>query len=158
MVLEWGLILCLGSSLVFFGVWVFSRFFDQSSYHLRIATTGNVQHDLHLLLNDGQLALSNQFGTDSTGRIRPLIVESKMLTRNDILRGDRCGQFTVPGLDLRYYWNTPAKVFIWSIEQSLLIPALLSLVLTFWLHRRLGKRKTPPAPGNPQPALNSSPP
>ena len=73
MILEWGRILCLVTSVGLLTLWVVSRFFDQSSYHLRISTTGNLRHDLHLFLYDGQFALSNQFDRDSSGRFRPLM-------------------------------------------------------------------------------------
>jgi hypothetical protein len=141
MILEWGLILCLGASLALMSFWVLSRFFDRSSYHFRISTTGNLRHDLHVMLYDGLLALSNQFDRDSSGKIRPLVVQGKTLSKRDILRGDRCGQFTIPGLDLRYYWYAPSRGLIWSLEQSLLIPVGLLLLLTAWFRSRLGKLK-----------------
>jgi hypothetical protein len=135
----WGLIFCLGTALGLLTSWVVSRFFDRSSYHLKLSPTGNLRHDLHLFLYEGQFALSNQFDSNSSGRIRPLIVEAKMLIKRDLLRGDRCGQFTIPGLDLRYYWNAPSRGLIWSLEQSLLIPVGLLLLLTAWFRIRLGK-------------------
>src|ERR1700722_13910545 len=138
-ILEWGLIFCFGSALALLTSWVVSRFFDRSSYHLKLSPTGNLRHDLHLFMYEGQFALSNQFDSDSSGRIRPLIVEVKMLIKRDLLRGDRCGQFTIPGLDLRYYWNAPSRGLIWSLEQSLLIPVGLLLLLTAWFRIRLGK-------------------
>jgi hypothetical protein len=152
MILEWGLLLCLGTALALLTLWVVSRFFDRSSYHLKISTTGNLRHDLHLLLYDGQFALSNQFDRDSSGRIRPLIVEAKALIKRDILRGDRCGQLTIPGLDLRYYWNAPSRGLIWSLEQSLLIPVGLLLLLTAWFRIRLGKLKARTSHSSPQPS------
>jgi hypothetical protein len=138
-ILEWGLIFCLGTALGLLTSWVVSRFFDRSSYHLKLSPTGNLWHDLHLFLYEGQFALSNQFDSNSSGGIRPLIVEAKMLIKRDLLRGDRCGQFTIPGLDLRYYWNAPSRGHIWSLEQSLLIPVGLLLLLTAWFRIRLGK-------------------
>ena len=138
-ILEWGLFFCLGSALALLTSWVVSRFFDRSSYHLKLSPTGNLRHDLHLFMYEGQFALSNQFDSNSSGRIRPLIVEMKMLIKRDLLRGDRCGQFTIPGLDLRYYWNAPSRGLIWSMEQSLLIPVGLLLLLTAWFRIRLGK-------------------
>jgi hypothetical protein len=150
MMLEWGLLLCLGSALALSTLWIVSSFFDRSSYHLKISTTGNLRHDLHLFLYDGQFALSNQFDRDSSGRVRPLIMEAKALINRDILRGDRCGQLMIPGLDLRYYWNAPSRVLIWSLEQSLLIPAVLLLVLTAWFRIRLGKLKAITSHGSPQ--------
>ena len=138
-ILEWGLIFCFGSALALLTSWVVSRFFDRSSYHLKLSPTGNLRHDLHLFMYEGQFALRNQLDSDSSGRIRPLIVEAKMLIKRDLLRGDRCGQFTIPGLDLRYYWNAPSRGLIWSLEQSLLIPVGLLLLLTAWFRIRLGK-------------------
>jgi hypothetical protein len=150
MILEWGLILCLGTSVTLLTLWVVSRFYDRSSYHLRISTTGNLRHDLHLFLYDGQFALSNQFDRDSSGRIGPLIVEAKMLITRDRLRGDRCGRFTIPGFDLRYYWNAPTRGLIWSLEQSLLIPVGLLLLLTAWFRIHLARLKARTAHGTPQ--------
>jgi hypothetical protein len=150
MILEWGLILCLVASVGLLTLWVVSRFFDQSSYHLRISTTGNLRHDLHLFLYDGQFALSNQFDRDSSGRFRPLIVEAKMLIKNDRLRGDRCGRFTIPGLDLRYYWNAPSRGLIGSLELSLTIPVGLLLIITAWFLIRLGRLKARRPHGTPQ--------
>jgi hypothetical protein len=143
MMLEWGLILGFGASVAILTFWVVSRFFDRSSYHLRISATGNLRHDFHLFLDDGQFALSNQFDRDSSGRFRPLIVEAKMLNQSDRLRGDQCGRFAIPGLDLRYYWNAPSRGLIWSMELSLLIPVGLLLLLTAWFrisHGRLRVR------------------
>ncbi len=150
MILEWGLLLCLGTAFALLTLWIVYRFFDRSSYHLRISTTGNLRHDLHLFLYDGQFALSNQFDRDSSGRIRPLIVEAKALIRRDILRGDRCGQLMIPGLNLRYYWNAPSRGLIWSLEQSLLIPVVLLLLLTAWFRIRLGKLKALTSHSSPQ--------
>jgi hypothetical protein len=140
-ILEWGLILCLSSSVTLVTLWIITGFFDRSTYHLQISTTGNLRHDLHLFLYDGHFGLSNQFDRDSSGRIRPLIVDSKALIARDILRGDRCGRFTIPGFQLRYYWNAPSQGLIWSLQLSLLIPVGLSLLLATCFRIRLRSLK-----------------
>ena len=141
MILEWGLILGLGTSLALLTLWVVTRFFDRLPYHFRISTTGNVQHDLHLILYDGQFALSNHFNRDSSGRVRPLIVEARTLNNQDKLRGDWCGRVTIPGLDLAYYWNPLSCGLVWSVVQSLLIPVVVFLSLAARFRSRLSKLK-----------------
>jgi hypothetical protein len=140
-ILEWGLILCLASSLAPFTLWVVTGFFDRSSHHLRVSMTRSVQQDIHVILCDGRLALSNQFEMDSSGRIRPLILDAKGLTKGDISMGVRRERFSIPGVDLGYHWSPRPRSLIWSLEQSLLIPGGLLLLLTAWLRIRLGKLK-----------------
>jgi hypothetical protein len=122
-----------------------------------ISTVGNLRHDLLLLLYDCQFALGNQFDRNSSGRIRPLIVEAKTLVARDILRGDWCAQFSIPGFDLRYYLIAPSRGLIWSIQQSLLIPVKLLLLLTAWFRSRLGKLKASISHSIPQAAIDGQP-
>ena len=46
-------------------------------------------------------------------------------------------QFTIPGLDLRYYRNAADGYVIWSLRLPLLIPVVLLFVLAVWFRRRL---------------------
>jgi hypothetical protein len=55
-ILEWGMIFCLGTAPGLLTSWVVSRFFDRSSYHLKLSPTGNLRHDLHLFLYEGRFA------------------------------------------------------------------------------------------------------
>lgn len=126
-ILEWGLILSIGMALGLSTLWVVSRFFDRSSYHLRISTSRSVGDDLHLLVGEGDLSLCDQFDVDASGNVRPLIVDPRTLITSDILRGDRFGHFTIPGLDLRYYRFGPSGYLIWSLRLSMLVPIVLSL-------------------------------
>jgi hypothetical protein len=143
-ILEWGLILSVGMALALSTLWIFSKFFDRSTYHLRIPTSRSVGDDLHLLVGDGDLALCDQFDVDTSGKVRPLIIERRMLVPADILRGDRLGQLTTPGLDIRYYRFGPSGYLIWSLRLSLLIPVVLLSFLAFWFrhHLRRLRRRT----------------
>lgn len=126
-VLEWGWVLSVGMALGLSTLWVVSRFLDRSSYHLRISTSQSAGGDLHLLVREGDLALCDQFDVDASGNVRPLIVDPRSLVASDILRGDRFGRFTIPGLDLRYYRLAPSGYLIWSLRLSLLVPIVLFL-------------------------------
>jgi hypothetical protein len=142
-VLEWSLILSAGMALALSTLWVVSKFFDRSSYHLRISTSRSVGDDLHLLVGDGDLSVCDQFDVDASGNVRPLIVDSRKLVASDILRGDRLGQFTIPGLDLRYYRIASDGYVIWSLRLSLLIPSVLLFLLAVLLRRRLKRLRRP---------------
>jgi hypothetical protein len=96
-----------------------------------------VQDDIHLLFEGGNLALCDQFDVDVSGTVRPVIVGLRDLRPSDILRGDRAGQFTIPGIDIRYYRHAPDGYVIWSLRFSLLIPIVVSLLLAVLLQRRL---------------------
>lgn len=136
-ILEWSMILALGMALALSGLWGYSKFFDRSSYHLRIPTSRSVANDLHVLVGDGDLSLCDQFDVDASGNVRPLIVDSRKVRPADILKGDRFGGFSVPGLDLRYYRMASDGYVIWSLQQSLLIPAAVLFLLASLSHRRL---------------------
>lgn len=127
-ILEWGLIFSVGMTLAFTTLWGVSNFFDRSTYHLRLPTLRSMGDDLHLLVGEGDLSLSDQFEVDSSGNVRPLIVDPRRSVASDILRGDRFGQFTIPGLDLRYYWSAPFDDLIWSLRLSMLYFIVLSLL------------------------------
>jgi hypothetical protein len=142
MMLEWGLLLSFGATLAMLSMWVISRYYDPTPYHLRIATTGNVQHDLHILLAEGQLALCNQFERDSSGRVRPLVPGAGGISKRDRLRGDWRWQLTIPGFDFSLFWLARWRGLFWSLEQSLLIPAGLFLLLTTWFWFRLARLKS----------------
>jgi hypothetical protein len=136
-ILEWGLILSVGLALALATLWVVSRFVDRSSYHLRISTSGSVRDDLHLLVGDGDLALCDQFDVDASGNVRPLIVDSRTVRPSDILKGDRLGQLTIPGLEFRYYRMASDGYLIWSLKLTLLIPVIALFLLAVLFHRRL---------------------
>jgi hypothetical protein len=136
-VLEWSLILSVGLSLALSTLWVVSKFFDRSSHHLRIPTSRSVGDNLHLLVGDGDLSVCDQFNVDASGNVRPLIVDSRKVVASDIRRGDRLGQFTIPGVDLRYYRIASDGYVIWSLRLSLLIPSVLLPLVAVLLRRRL---------------------
>jgi hypothetical protein len=133
--LEWGLILCVGLTLAVSILWAVASFVDRSTYHLRFPTSRSVQDDLHLIVGAGELTLCDQFEMDTSGNSQPLIVEARNLTPSDRRRGDRVGGITVPGFDLRYYRHAPDGYIIWSLRLSLLIPAGCLFVLSFLLLR-----------------------
>ena len=132
--LEWSLILSSGIAFSLFTLWLVSSFFDRSSYHLKVSTSGNSDGDCHFVLRDGHFSISNDFDVNPAGRAGPLIIDPKSQIKLDVARGDRFRQFTISGLDLRTYWNGRARFRIWSLELSLLIPVLLSLLagVLFW--------------------------
>jgi hypothetical protein len=145
-VLEWGLIFSVGAGVTLVAVWASSRFVDRSSYHLRIATSSSVQDDLHIILADGALTLCDQFGVDASGNVVPVIVNTRTRTRADILLGNRGGQFTIPGLDVRYFRFARDGYVIWSTRLTLLFPALLFLLLAVFLRRRLQRQRNEAKP------------
>jgi hypothetical protein len=150
-ILEWGLLLSAGLALAIAMLWVVSRFFDRSSYHLRVATSRSVQDDLHLLVREGDLSLCDQFDVDASGNVRPLIVAARRVGSWGIESGDVVGQFTIPGLDIRYCRVASDGYLIWSLRLSLVIPAaflsLLALELRRCLKRLRIARQAGPQPG-----------
>ncbi len=142
-VIEWSLIFSVGMSLALSSLWVVTRFFDRSSYHLRVVTARSVGDHLHLLVRDGDLSICDQFDVDAAGKVRPLIVDSRKLIPSDFLRGDRLGQFTIPGVDLRYYRIGSDGYVIWSLSLSLLIPGALVFLLAVWLLGRFQRLRRP---------------
>jgi hypothetical protein len=136
-VLEWGLILSVGLTVALSSLWAYSRFFDRSTYHLRISTPRSVGNVLHVLVGDGDLSLCDQFDVDASGNVRTLIVDSRTVRAADIRRGDRFGGLAIPGLDIRYYRMAPGGYLIWSMRLSLLIPVALLFLLAFSFRRRL---------------------
>jgi hypothetical protein len=136
-ILEWGLILSAGLALALATLWVVSRFFDRSSYHLRVSTSGSVQDDLHLLVGEGDLSLCDQFDVDPSGNVRPLVVEARQVGPSGIRSGDVAGKFTIPGLDIRYCRVASDGYLIWSLKLSLLIPVVFLFLVALWLRRRL---------------------
>ncbi|HEV3263763.1 MAG TPA: hypothetical protein VG013_43410 [Gemmataceae bacterium] len=140
-ILEWGVILAVGSALALSTLWVVSRFFDRSSYHLRITTSKSVADDLHLLVGEGDLALCDQFDVDTSGTVRPLIVNHRDVVASNIPGGDRFGQFTIPGLDLRYCRIAPTDYLIWSLRVTMLFPIVLSLLGAALFRYRLKRRR-----------------
>jgi hypothetical protein len=144
-ILEWGLFLWAGMALSLLSLWVVFKFFDGSSYPYKIWTSHGVRGDLplYLLVGEGDLSLCNGFELDASGNARPWFVDSPKLIASDKLRGDRLGQFTIPGIDLRYYRNTSNgyAVWWWSLRLSLLLPAALMFLLAVLFRRRLCFRK-----------------
>jgi hypothetical protein len=136
-ILEWGWILSVGMALAVSSLWVYSRFFDRSPYHLRISTSRSVGDDIHVLVGDGNLSLCDQFEVEASGNVQPLIIDARNVRAADILRGDRFGGFTIPGFDLRYYRIATGGYVIWSLRSSLLIPVALLFLLAFFSRRRL---------------------
>ncbi len=142
-ILEWGWILSVGMALAVSSLWVYSRFFDRLPYHLRISTSRSVGDDVHVLVGDGNLSLCDQFDVEASGKVQPLIIDARKVRAADILRGDRFGGFTIPGLDLRYYRIAPDGYVIWSLRLSLLIPVALLFLLAFFSRRRLERLRVP---------------
>ncbi|WP_435016385.1 hypothetical protein TA3x_003951 [Tundrisphaera sp. TA3] len=135
--LEWALIFAVGMTLSLTSLWAVSRFFDRRIYHLRIQTSPSLGDHFYVIVGGGDLSLCDDFDSDASGNIRPYIVDPRRMIASDILRGDRAGQFTVPGIDLHYYRLMPAGSVIWSLRLSLLWPSLISLSGAFVLHSRL---------------------
>jgi hypothetical protein len=135
-ILEWGLMLWVGMALALSTLWVISRFFDRSTYHLRFAIPESVADDIHLLVRGGDLSLCNQFDADASGNVRPLM-DTVKLAASDIRRGDRLRHLTIPGVDLRYCRLASDGYVIWSLRLSLLIPVVLLFLLAILFRRRL---------------------
>ena len=64
-------------------------------------------------------------------------MHARDLSASDLKRGDRAWQFTIPGLDLRYYRMGDDGYVVWSLRLSLLVLVVLSFLLAFAIHRRL---------------------
>jgi hypothetical protein len=135
--LEWGWILSIGMAVAILGIWVYSKFFDRSTFHLRISMTRSVGGALHFLARDGNLSLCDQFEVDPTGRIGPLIIDTTRVTAADIRRGARFGGCTIPGFDLRYFRFASGDYLIWSVSLSLLVLAAPFFLLALLLRNRL---------------------
>jgi hypothetical protein len=155
-ILEWGLIFSVGMVLSLAMLWVASKFFDHSTYHLRIATSRSVSDDLHVLVGDGDLTLGDHFELDASGKVRPVVIDARTHAA-DIVRGDRIGQFTFPGLDLHYYRIASDGYLIWSLKLSLLIPGALIFLIAILFRRSLRRvRETPRRQSN-SPEINTMP-
>jgi hypothetical protein len=141
MILEWGALGWIGMALFLLTVWVVTKFSVHTSDHLRIPTSSSVRDDLHVVISEGDLSFCDQFDMDAAGNVRPMVADYLPLTRADSLRGDRAGQFTIPGLDLRYYRLGRDGYLIWSLTLSMLIPVALCLLIAAQFRNRLKKMR-----------------
>jgi hypothetical protein len=143
---EWGFILLAGAFLALSAFWAGSYYLGGSTSHLRIPTTHSVGDNLHVVAGDGSMYLFDQFESDASGNVRPMVVDLKTHIAPKVRRIGRC---TIPGLDLRYCQFDPDGYVVWSLRLSLLYPAIVALVGAILCHRlgRLeSKRRISPAP------------
>ena len=140
---EWGQLLAFGMALAILSLWAGSRFLDRSTYHVEITSSRGVQHNLHVLVANGDLALCNQFEVDASGNVRPLIINARNILPWDLQRGARFGGFAIPGLEARYYRMASGGYLIWSLRLSLLIPAAVLLLLGLFTWRLSSVRSRP---------------
>ena len=141
---EWGFILSSGIFLALSTLYGVSLV-EQTTNHFKISTTSDVWHDIHVLAGNGEIWLFNQFESDSSGNVRPLMVE---LRTHVAPKDGRIGRLTIPGFDLEYCQFLTFDDVAWSLKISLLYPAVLALVVTVLLHRLRraeSKRRISPA-------------
>jgi len=133
---EWGFLLSFGMALTLSVFWVISRFSDRATDHFRVSTSQSVQDDLHLLVGEGDFSLCDQFETDASGKVRPLIIDPRD-PQTILGSGDRTGRFTIPGIDLRYHRDARSGYVCWSVRLSLLIPVVILLACASLFRHRL---------------------
>ena len=142
---EWGFILSAGAFLALSTLYGVSLV-DQTTFHFKVPTTGNVWHDIHMLAGNGEVRLFNQFEIDPSGNVRSLIVD---LRTHLAPKDGRISRYTLPGCDIEYCRFSAFDDVAWSLRLSLLYPAIVALVGAVLCHRlgRLeSKRRISPAP------------
>jgi hypothetical protein len=135
---EWGFILSTGAFLALSALWAGSYYVGGSTSHLRIPTSDSVGGDLHVVAGDGSIYLFDQFESDASGNVRPMVVDLKTHIAPKVRRIGHC---TIPGLDLRYCQFDPDGYVVWSLRMSLLYPAIVALVGAVLFHR-LGRAES----------------
>jgi hypothetical protein len=97
-------------------------------------------YDVHVIVGNGDVSLSDQFEAAASGNIRPLIIMARNVRPADILRGARVGGFTIWALEFSYYRMASDGYLIWSMRLSLLIPVALLFLCAFLFRRGLQAR------------------
>ena len=147
---EWGFILSAGTFLALSTLYGGSLV-DQTTFHFKVPTTGNVWHDIHMLAGNGEVRLFNQFEIDPTGNVRSLIVD---LRTHLAPKDGRISRYTLPGFDIECCRFSAFDDVAWSLSLSLVYPAIVALVGAVLFHRlgRLeSKRRISPTPEESRP-------
>ena len=58
-------------------LWAGSDYVGGSTSHLRIPTSHSLGDDLHVVAGDGSIYLFDQFESDASGNVRPMVVDLK---------------------------------------------------------------------------------
>jgi hypothetical protein len=88
---------------------------------------------VYVLIRDGKASLANQVDFSSPGSPKPLVVNPRAFIFPKVTANH---QFSMPGLAFQFC-RLATGVSVWSVEFSLAIPAVLSLIAAALLIRRL---------------------
>jgi hypothetical protein len=90
----------------------------------------------YVLIRDGRASLSNSIDFDEPGDLKALVIKPPGMIFPNVTENH---QFSMPGLACQFCRFSTGR-WIWSLEFSLVIPAVLSLLAAVFLFRRLGRR------------------
>ena len=88
---------------------------------------------VYVLIREGRASLSNQIDFDAAGSAKPSVVNPRTVVFPKVTANH---QFSMPGLAFQFCQFALGPL-VWSLEFSLAIPAVLSLIAAVLLLRRL---------------------
>ena len=130
--IEWLFISAAGFFLATVALLAFSSHPSWSAIPLDLAQHRG-GHSVYVLIWDGRAGLFNQIDFNSPGSPKPLVVNPRTFIFPKVTANH---QFSIPGLAFQFCrFGTGSS--IWSLDFSLAIPAVLSLIAAALLFRRL---------------------
>jgi hypothetical protein len=132
---EWLFISAAGFFLAMVALFGFSSHPSWSAVPLDLAPRG-WGVSAYVLIWDGRASLCNSIDYDEPGSLKPLVIKPPGMI---FPKTTEDHQFSMPGLAFQFCRFSTGR-WIWSLEFSLVIPAVLSLLAAVFLFRRLTRR------------------
>jgi hypothetical protein len=129
---EWLFVSAAGFFLVTVSLLALSSHPSWSAIPLDLAQHGR-GGSIYVMIWDGRASLFNQIDFSSPNSLKPLVVNPQTYIFPKVTTNN---QFSIPGLSFQFCrFTTGASV--WSLDFSLAVPAVLSLIAVALLIRRL---------------------
>jgi hypothetical protein len=130
--IEWLFISAAGFFLATVALLAFSSHPSWSAIPLDLAQDRR-GGSVYVLIRDGRASLFNQIDFNSPGTPKPLVINPQTFIFPKVTANH---QFSIPGLAFQFC-RFATGVSVWSLDFSLAIPAVLSLIAAALLIRRL---------------------
>ena len=135
--IEWLSIAAVGMFLAIVALLAFSLHHSWTTIPFEVAP-GDGGRRVYVLVRDGKASLCNQIEFNSPGSPKPLVIDPRRMVFPKVAVNR---QFSVPGLAFQYC-RFSVGAPIWSMEFSLAIPAVLSLITAILLIRQLRRGRS----------------